>query len=310
MQAAPVMSKVFVTGGTGFVGRRLLPRLTAAGHAVHALTRSDDLPPIGTPGEPGSLVPVRGELADPAGYDTALRDADLVVHLAALTGKATAAEHFQVNATGTEQLVDAATRGGVRRLVFVSSIVAGLKHPEHYPYARAKARAEAAVQAAQLPATIIRPTLVIGPASPILAALRSLATLPVMPVFGGGRVKVQPVFVDDVVTALLECVEDPVYDGSVLEIGGPDVLALEGFMQAIGRAARGRSAPTLHLPLRLTTAAAATLEKFINPRLLPLTAGQLSVFTWSTTAAPNPLQTRLEPGFSNVPAMLKRSLEA
>jgi NADH dehydrogenase len=167
--------RVFVTGGSGFVGRRLIPLLTAANWKVVALDRSGS---IATDPEI-NLVTVRGELTDPATYEDALKGCEAVVHLAASTGRASAAEHFRVNAEGTDALVRACRTAGVAQLLFVSSIAVTFPDLRGYHYAQSKKKAEEIVRASGLRYLIVRPTMILGSGAPILASLEKLATLPV-----------------------------------------------------------------------------------------------------------------------------------
>src|SRR4249920_1843924 len=107
---------IFVTGGSGFVGARLLVALRSLGRPLWALERSPDS--IGAAG----ITVVRGDLLAPETYRDALRSCDVVVHLAASTGRASAEEHMRVNARGTEVLLDECRRAGVSKFLFISSI--------------------------------------------------------------------------------------------------------------------------------------------------------------------------------------------
>src|SRR5688572_654279 len=93
---------IFVTGGSGFVGRRLLPELRKLGRPVFALDRSGSLAAMP---EADGITVVTGDLLDPAVYRAALSSCDVVVHLAATTGAASVTEHHLVNAYGTEVLL-------------------------------------------------------------------------------------------------------------------------------------------------------------------------------------------------------------
>src|SRR5689334_20213830 len=125
---------VFVTGGAGFVGRRLLEALAHGGYRVVALDRSGKL----GAGAPQGCVIVKGDLLDPATYRDQLATCDTVMHLAAATGNASREQHFRINADGARVLVDEAGRAGVSRFLFVSSIAVTFPNLEGYHYAQAK----------------------------------------------------------------------------------------------------------------------------------------------------------------------------
>jgi len=290
------MARVFVTGAGGFVGRALVRTLLSRGHGVTGLARVS-APPTG-------IETVRGDLLAPDTYRDAIATADVVVHLAAATGNAKAAEHARVNAEGTRVLaaVCAATR---RPLLFVSSVA--VQYPDHsrYPYAAAKAAAEAAVRESGTPFQIARPTIVAGPGSPVIGALARLAALPVVPVFGDGRTRVQPVDVEDVALGLTDMVEGR-FGSETIGIGGPEVVTIEGLMLAI-RASTGRgAAPVAHLPLGLVLPVLAAAERLTGGRV-PLTVGQLSLFRYDGTVAPHEMTKARMAGMHTLPDMLRRS---
>ncbi|HUU36473.1 MAG TPA: NAD-dependent epimerase/dehydratase family protein [Vicinamibacterales bacterium] len=274
---------IFVTGASGFVGRRLVPVLAGLGRPVIALDRTGAL--ASSELAPGVSV-CRGDLLTPDSYLSALRGCDIVVHLAAATGKATAADHRRVNAEGTAALVEACQQAGVERLLFVSSIAVTFTDQTGYHYAAAKTAAELAVTRSGLRTAIVRPTMIFGAGSPVEAALAKLALLPVVVVPGSGRVRVQPVHVDDLVACLAEIVERNRFLGDVLEVGGPDVLAIADLLQAIRASRGGQPGRVLRLPLPLLRWPALVAERAGLGAVLPVTAGQLASFANDSTAAP------------------------
>ena len=291
------MARVFVTGAGGFVGRALVRTLLSRGHGVTGLVRASE-PPTG-------IETVRGDLLAPDTYRNALAAADAVVHLAAATGNAKAADHTRVNAEGTRVLagVCAATR---RPLLFVSSVA--VQYPDHsrYPYAAAKAAAEAAVRESGTPFLIARPTIVAGPGSPVIGALARLAALPVVPVFGDGKTRVQPVDVEDVALVLADMVEEGRFGSETIGVGGPEVVTIEALMLAI-RAATGRGAARVaHLPLALILPVLSAAERLTGGRV-PLTVGQLSLFRYDGTVAPHEMTKARMAGMHTLPDMLRRS---
>lgn len=268
----------FVTGIGGFVGRRVAARIAARGTPAVALIRSG---PAVDSGE--AIRAVRADLLDPAGYEGALRGCDVVVHLAAATGRASPAEHHRVNVDGTRALLGACERAGVRRFVFVSSIAAGFPDTAGYPYARSKIAAEECVRTSGLDFTIVRPTMIFGPDSPVLVGLRRLAAAPVMPVFGGGRVLVQPIWVEDVAELVLAVADDAALRGDTIELGGPDRLPLIELLRRIRLRVRGRRGPVLKVPIGPMLPVLAVAER-VAGRLLPFTIGQLATFRFDGTA--------------------------
>ncbi len=191
---------VVVTGGTGRLGRRVVPRLREAGHTVRSMSRR------GT--GPGG---VRGDLATGFDLRPALAGAEVVVH----AGSDPRGDPWQVDVAGTRRLVESVDRDRLRHLVYVS-IVGVDRVP--YGYYRAKFAAEQVLLASGLPVTLLRVTQFHDFVDELLGTARRG---PVLPVPMGWQV--QPVDVDEVAAQVIEvCAGPPA--GGVVEFGGPQVL--------------------------------------------------------------------------------------
>ena len=293
------MPTAFVTGATGFIGRRFVAQVQAP-WTIRALSRQaqDDAQ--------AHSAWVEGRLEEPDSYADALTGADVVVHLGALTGKAPPSAFEAVNLEATRQLVEATQKAGVGRFVFVSTIA--VRYPEHanYPYGRTKKDAEAVVEQSDLRWTIVRPTIVLGPGSPILTSLAKLAGLPVTPLFGSGQTRIQPILADDVARALWAVVNDDSTVGKSIDLGGPDVVTFDDFMRKL-RERKGRGpGPLVHLPAGLTSTALALAEPAFRP-LMPVTAGQLYAFRYDSTADDSEFGQRHGASFAGLDAQLEAS---
>jgi nucleoside-diphosphate-sugar epimerase len=110
--------KLLLTGATGRVGSRMLPRLVAQGHDVRAVARSEV---AAERTKAAGAEPVLADLLDPDGYRAALRGRDAVVHLAAVLRSTDAAAIRQANLKATLRLADAALEAGVGRFIFAST---------------------------------------------------------------------------------------------------------------------------------------------------------------------------------------------
>lgn len=279
---------IFVTGGGGFVGRRLVAALADLGRPLVALQHSA----LVRSETSGKVAVVAGDLLNPASYAIALRSCRTVVHLAATTGRATATEHRRTNATGTATLLDAAKAAGVGEFLFVSSIAAAFPEERSYAYAATKRAAEEQVRQSGLSHLIVRPTMILGPDAPVLASLEKLALLPLMVVPGTGRVRVQPLHVDDLVRCLVTALREHLFNGATITLGGPDVVTVDRLLATIREVRTGRTGRAVHVPLPLLQVPLRAAEAAHLVRVLPITAGQLSSFKYDGVAAPNEVQTR------------------
>jgi NADH dehydrogenase len=275
-------ASLFLTGASGFIGGALLKLLAQGPDRIVVLERNTHAAAAAGDG----VTRVRGDLREPAAWQSALDGIDTVIHLAAVTGKAARATYFETNLRATAALLEAAQRAGAARFLFISTIAARYADA-HYHYARSKQQAEEAALASALRTTILRPTIVLGPGSPIGARLRSLAALPVLPVPGDGRVRVQPIDVRDVAALIVALLDADRFQGETIEAGGPDVLTMEEMLVRL-RARLGRApGPRVHLPLGPLRAGLAAAER-ISLALAPVTAGQLAAFGYDSVADPHP----------------------
>lgn len=290
------LAPLCLTGASGFIGQRLLRRLAQLEiNDVTILAR--DPQPLQTRYARPSWRFLLCDIIQPLPAD-AIPRGSTVIHLASATGSANAATMQRVIVDGTRNVLQAAECAKAQHLVYVSSVAAGYADKRWAPYAHSKAEAELSVNAATLPHTIVRPTMVFGPGSPNQMALQRLATLalPVLP--GKGAVRVQPIHVDDLVEALIQLARNPAVGAAPVPVGGPTQLTMRELYAAIRRA-RGlpprtpRTLPLEFVRRLLTLAGSLTGSRF------PVSAGQFVAFANDSVADGVPPSARLPaPGIS------------
>lgn len=293
---------LFITGASGFVGRHLLRRLAAQRYeTLFCLSRSA----ANLSAENPQVRTLEGSLADIDRYQTELTAADCVVHLAAATGKLQPSDYFRINVVGTNNLVERAKQCGVKRLLFVSSIVARYPNKDCYYYAQSKEKAEQIVRESGLQHAIVRPTIVAGEGSGVLAGLEKMAGMPRIPVFGDGRARVQPIAVEDLADFLALILERDLFSRGMIEFGGPEVLTIEDLLRRICRARFEREPRVVHIPFGLAAPALKLLESMAYC-FLPVTLGQLAVFRNDGAAESNALFEERRPHLKSIADMLRR----
>src|SRR5262245_22988827 len=297
------MRSLFITGASGFFGRHLIARLEARHYDhVFCLTRSastaKQIP------EEKNFHWLVGSLFDSDGYGRGLDSSDVVVHLAATTGKARREEYFTVNSAGTRYLLAQCKQRGVKHFLYVSSIAVKYGDKSHYYYAQSKQEGEEAVTQSGLNYTILRPTIVLGKDAPGWKSLSGLARLPLVPVLGDGSTRIQPIDVDDVVEAILAIIEEQDFCNATYDFGGPEIITIEEFLRKIYRFYHGGEPRIMHLPQKPLRWIVACAESVL-PGLMPLNAGQLSVFVQDGSVAPNRLYEKQRPRMKDLDTVLR-----
>jgi nucleoside-diphosphate-sugar epimerase len=184
--------KLAITGGTGFVGKRLIDAAVAARHSVRALTRRPQAPREG-------VEWIAGALDTPDALRALVARVDAVIHVAGVVNAPDRAGFIAGNVTGTQAIVGAAGHASVRRFVHVSSLSA--REPALSTYGWSKAEAERAVIAAMPGAAIVRPPAIYGPGDHDMLPLFRLAKRGVVPLPPPGRFST--LHVDDLADLLL-----------------------------------------------------------------------------------------------------------
>jgi uncharacterized protein YbjT (DUF2867 family) len=260
--------RVFVTGGTGFVGPHVVRRLVDDGHMVRVLEHT-----AGSSAGLPSQEAVLGEMTDAESLRRAVEGQDVVVHLVALL--AGSPEEFRrVMEEGTRDLIAAARDAGVQRFVLMSALGANDETKDLVPYYHAKWQMEQDVKSSGLEHVIFRPSFVFGRGGGALQQFRRIATLaPVTPIVGPGTQRFQPIWVDDVAAYFAAGVVKPEAANRTFELGGPDVVTWNEFWSRL-KQAQGMRRPSLHVPFGLMRVQAAVFEKLPKP---PVTRDQLKM---------------------------------
>ena len=214
---------ILVTGATGFVGRALVEHLVAAGEHPRCLVRDEVKAKKVLPAGVDVVV---GNILHPATLATAFAGVDVVVDSSFMTaelkqhGEET---YYNVNVSGTNNILDAAKRAGVQRIVVVSGL--GTKADKPGTYMQGRYLAEEAVKQSGLGWSILQPSIQFGSGSAFFKGLADLIRqVPVVvPVAGTGKETFQPIAVTDVAICLSAMIRDPAHDGHSYPVGGPDI---------------------------------------------------------------------------------------
>src|SRR5262245_48324019 len=220
------MSTIVVFGGGGFLGRRLVDRLTAEGMTVRVAVRHPDHARFDLRSMGFDLVTViHADVRDRASVAAALTGMDAAVNAVSTYVEKGGVTFEAVHVQGAENVAREAAAAGIARLVLVSGIGADLDSGS--PYIHARGSGELVVRQAFPGATIVRPSAMFGPGDALFGTLADLVRLlPILPLIGGGYTRLQPVFVEDVAEAIASILGDPGTVGRTYELAGREVYAL------------------------------------------------------------------------------------
>lgn len=271
---------ILVTGGTGFVGPKIVHALRARDLPVRCLVRD---PRRATQLAGWGCELAQGDVTDPASLRAALRGCERVVHLVAIIqGRP---EQFErVMSEGTRDLVAAAQGEGVRRFVLMSALGTSEETKDTVPYFRAKWAMEQTVKGSGLEHVIFRPSFVFGRDGGVLPIfLRQVRWSPVTPVLGPGRQRSQPIWVEDVAAYYARGVDLPEAANRIFELGGPDTVS---WNELYGRIAKvlGKRRAKLHIPFGVARAGAAVAERL--PKA-PVTRDQIEMLAGADNVVSN-----------------------
>ncbi|NGX16055.1 complex I NDUFA9 subunit family protein [Wenzhouxiangella sp. XN24] len=263
---------ISVFGGTGFLGDNIARALVTSGYPVRIVARHPARP--GWARENHEIELEKADIRDEAGVERAVAGAAAVVNAVSLYVESGGRDTFEaMHVQGARQLARAARDGGASRFVLVSGIGSDKQSPSHY--IRARAQGEEVVREAFPGATIVRPSVIFGRGDAFLSALVRVTRAPVVPLFGHGETRLQPVWVRDVARAVAAIIRGRGGDEEVFELGGTIYRyrkVVEMVLEALGRRRL-----LLPVPFALWRGGATLLQPLPNP---PLTRDQALMMQW------------------------------
>lgn len=238
---------VLVTGATGYIGGRLVPRLIRAGYRVRCLVRSArKLATRHWANDPAAEI-IEADLSDPEKLRQAMRGCDAAYYLihSMMSAGANYRAHDRLLAT---RFAQAAHQAGILRIIYLGGLgETGEGLSEHLTSRR---EVEAALASTRVPVTVFRAAMIIGSGSASFEILRYLVErLPVMVTPRWVSTQCQPIAVRDVLHYLVACLDQPESVGRTLDIGGPDVLTYRELMDVMAEAMKLKKRIVIPVPV-------------------------------------------------------------
>src|SRR5271169_4609814 len=223
---------VVVFGGTGFLGRRVVRHLRKREFSVRIASRHPDRGHRLFGLDDPQLQSVEANIQDERSVADALAGAYGVVNAVSLYVEHGEETFHSVHVEAAQRVAAQALRAGVDRLIHISGIgAAAASQPR---YIRKRGEGELAVRAAFGDALFVRPAVMFGPDDAFLTTiLRLLRRLPIYPMFGRGRARLQPAYVEDVAEAIGRIMRRAETPSTIFEFGGPRVYSYEEFLRAV-----------------------------------------------------------------------------
>ncbi len=263
---------ILVTGAAGFVGSHVVRRLQSSGAEVRAMVRDR----AKAPALEGVEIVV-ADLTKSQSLAAAVQGTKAIVHAAAITAdrkEPYRGAYNHINEVGTANLVTAAKAAGVSRLVVMSGL--GTKPAGAGTYMSTRWGLEEAVRKSGIPFVILQPSVLFGGQAEFIAALsRLIRVSPVVPLIGGGRVRFQPLWIEDLVDCLVKALDANHVTGKAIALGGSEHATFKEVIQVICEAMSVHRL-LVPLPLGLARVQAAFMSSLLpHP---PLTPAALELF--------------------------------
>jgi nucleoside-diphosphate-sugar epimerase len=219
---------IFLTGATGKIGRILLRNLINEDYRIIALALSTQENIIYN----AKIGCIYGDILDPSSYELGLKDADIVLHLAALTHTNNIKKYYEINSVATANLINKCKEYGVKRFIFVSTRAISEKGGH---YSKSKLMAEKHVRESGLDWVILRLSEVYGIKgnTGIDMILNKIEKLPFVLIVGSGKYKIAPVHISDALFAIKKVIDKSYIKNKIYTIAGPESFTFNEFIDRV-----------------------------------------------------------------------------
>ncbi|MFW2331950.1 MAG: NAD(P)H-binding protein, partial [Nitrospinota bacterium] len=267
--------KVFLIGGTGFVGSYLLKELVANNFEVTMLVRAGSLQKLKIE---HNIKIVNGDIFSKDILIQHLKGADLVINLVGIIREqqSSGITFERLHYDGVINLLDACKMANVKKIIHMSANGASLEGVSNYQVSKMKA--EIAIKESGLDWTIFRPSVIFGDSNKKMEFSYELAKViqmvPIMPIFGSGDYQLEPVAIEDVAKVFRQATQLQSANHKIFELGGGKIFKFKEIINIIANRVKGRDIKSIHIPLSLIEPVAKLLGGF---SFFPISIDQLEM---------------------------------
>lgn len=286
--------KIGVTGAFGFVGTSLVKRLLEQNHSVTVLAHSQRDKSLWN-----KQVEVKnGSVDNIDSLYSFCQNLDVIYHLVGIIAETKTKTFVKTVAEGTHNIVAAANKQNVKKIIFLSAL--GTSKDALSKYHQTKYIAEQAVINSQTAYLIFRPSVLYGRGDGFISMIEKIIRFsPFVPVIGSGRYKMQPLYIDDLITMMTNIEQ---IENEIIEVGGPEMLEYLEILHILKKVLR-KKRMNFFIPTMVMKFVASVLEKIIQPA--PITEDQIFMMEAGSTCD----TTKMKKLFSISPVSLEDGLQ-
>lgn len=235
-----------IFGGTGFIGRQIVRDLAREGYVIKVASRAPERAYFLRPcGNVGQVVPFACDYTDEVSLRAAIKGCDVVINCVGILFEKGKNSFTRIHTELPRTIAKICAAEKVARFIQISALGCDQAHSK---YAKSKRNGEMAVFENFPRATILRPATVFGVEDGFFNMFAKLSVvLPALPLIGGGKTKMQPVYVGDVADAVIAAIRNDAAAGEIYELGGPEVLSFREIYARLFRET-GRKKMLISLP--------------------------------------------------------------
>ncbi|WP_339047715.1 complex I NDUFA9 subunit family protein [Candidatus Mesenet endosymbiont of Phosphuga atrata] len=266
-----MIKQVIIFGGSGFLGKYIVKHLADLGYAIKIFNRNQQkAQKLKLCGHPGQIVVVGDYILDELVISKHIKGCDIVINLIGILNESKTQKFYTVHVDIAEKIARVAKANNISLMIHFSAMEAEGNCSSKYT--QSKLLGEEAVTSAFPEAIIIRPNLVFGEEDNFFNKFAKLASiLPFLPLINNGKMKLQPVYVDDLAKFVCYVIKLKIHDQKLYHIGGPKVYSIKNLLKFI-ITITNRKCLLINIPLPIAKFIAFICEfKVISALLKPIT---------------------------------------